>query len=437
MTAPAPSVGWSARGPLILGFLAIAVLVGGFGTWATTTRISGAIVAPGAIEVEQNRQVVQHLDGGIVASIEVREGDMVTEGQVLIRLDAEDLTSELTIVESQLFDLMARRGRLEAERDDAHDVVFAPELVDVAASNPDVAAMLEGNRRLFQQRRDNLWSSVEQLEKRAAQIAAQIGGIDAQRGALDEQARLIAKELADQQTLLDKGLAQASRVSALQREQARLVGTLGEVVATSAGAEGRITEIEIEILRIQAQRREEASEALSQLEGRELELAERRRALRQRRDRLDIRAPVSGAVHAMQVFGAGAVIRPAEPVLFIVPQDRPLIIGVRVAPIHIDQIRVGQPVFLRFAAFDSRTTPELTGTVLSISPDALTDETTGQRFYRARIEMPEDETDKLPAGTTLIPGMPVEAYLRTGDRSPLAYLVKPLTDYFNKALRED
>jgi HlyD family secretion protein len=437
MTAPTPSTGWSARGPLILGFLAIAVLVGGFGTWATTTRISGAIVAPGAIEVEQNRQVVQHLDGGIVASIEVREGDMVTVGQVLIRLDAEDLTSELTIVESQLFDLMARRGRLEAERDDARDVVFAPELLAVAESNPDVAAILEGNRRLFRQRRDNLWSSVEQLEKRAAQIAAQIGGIDAQRGALDEQARLIAEELADQQTLLDKGLAQASRVSALQREQARLVGTLGEVIATSAGAEGRITEIEIEILRIQAQRREEASEALSQLEGRELELVERRRALRQRRDRLDIRAPVSGAVHAMQVFGAGAVIRPAEPVLFIVPQDRPLIIGVRVAPIHIDQIRVGQPVFLRFAAFDSRTTPELTGTVLSISPDALTDEATGQRFYRARIEMPEDETDKLPAGTTLIPGMPVEAYLRTGDRSPLAYLVKPLTDYFNKALRED
>jgi HlyD family secretion protein len=437
MTAPTPSTGWSARGPLTLGFLAIAVLVGGFGTWATTTRISGAIVAPGAIEVEQNRQVVQHLDGGIVASIEVREGDMVTVGQVLIRLDAEDLTSELTIVESQLFDLMARRGRLEAERDDARDVVFAPELLAVAESNPDVAAILEGNRRLFQQRRDNLWSSVEQLEKRAAQIAAQISGIDAQRGALDEQARLIAEELADQQTLLDKGLAQASRVSALQREQARLVGTLGEVIATSAGAEGRITEIEIEILRIQAQRREEASEALSQLEGRELELVERRRALRQRRDRLDIRAPVSGAVHAMQVFGAGAVIRPAEPVLFIVPQDRPLIIGVRVAPIHIDQIRVGQPVFLRFAAFDSRTTPELTGTVLSISPDALTDEATGQRFYRARIEMPEDETDKLPAGTTLIPGMPVEAYLRTGDRSPLAYLVKPLTDYFNKALRED
>jgi HlyD family secretion protein len=437
MTAPTPSTGWSARGPLTLGFLAIAVLVGGFGTWATTTRISGAIVAPGAIEVEQNRQVVQHLDGGIVASIEVREGDMVTVGQVLIRLDAEDLTSELSIVESQLFDLMARRGRLEAERDDARDVVFAPELLAVAESNPDVAAILEGNRRLFQQRRDNLWSSVEQLEKRAAQIAAQISGIDAQRGALDEQARLIAEELADQQTLLDKGLAQASRVSALQREQARLVGTLGEVIATSAGAEGRITEIEIEILRIQAQRREEASEALSQLEGRELELVERRRALRQRRDRLDIRAPVSGAVHAMQVFGAGAVIRPAEPVLFIVPQDRPLIIGVRVAPIHIDQIRVGQPVFLRFAAFDSRTTPELTGTVLSISPDALTDEATGQRFYRARIEMPEDETDKLPAGTTLIPGMPVEAYLRTGDRSPLAYLVKPLTDYFNKALRED
>lgn len=437
MSAPTPQPAWSARRPLILGLVAILVLVCGFGTWATTTRISGAIVAPGAIEVEQNRQVVQHLDGGVVASIEVHEGDRVRKGQVLIRLDAEDVASELTIVESQLFELMARRGRLEAERDEARDISFAPELLSLAETNPDVAAMLEGNRRLFRQRRDNLRSSVEQLEKRAAQIASQIGGIAAQREALEEQARLIAEELVSQQALLEKGLTQASQVLALRREQARLVGTLGEVTATGAQAEGRITEIEIEITRIEAQRREDASEDLSTLEGRELELAERRRALRQQLDRLVIRAPVSGAVHAMQVFGEGAVIRPAEPVLFIVPQDRPLIIGVRVAPIHVDQIHIGQPVFLRFSAFSSRATPELTGTVLSVSPDALTDDATGQRFYRARIEIAEGEADKLPEGTVLIPGMPVEAYLRTGDRSPIAYLVKPLADYFNKALRED
>ncbi|TYB82011.1 HlyD family type I secretion periplasmic adaptor subunit [Maritimibacter fusiformis] len=437
MSAPTPQPAWSARRPLILGLVAILVLVCGFGTWATTTRISGAIVAPGAIEVEQNRQVVQHLDGGVVASIEVHEGDRVRKGQVLIRLDAEDVASELTIVESQLFELMARRGRLEAERDEARDISFAPELLSLAETNPDVAAMLEGNRRLFRQRRDNLWSSVEQLEKRAAQIASQIGGIAAQREALEEQARLIAEELVSQQALLEKGLTQASQVLALRREQARLVGTLGEVTATGAQAEGRITEIEIEITRIEAQRREDASEDLSTLEGRELELAERRRALRQQLDRLVIRAPVSGAVHAMQVFGEDAVIRPAEPVLFIVPQDRPLIIGVRVAPIHVDQIHIGQPVILRFSAFSSRATPELTGTVLSVSPDALTDDATGQRFYRARIEIAEGEADKLPEGTVLIPGMPVEAYLRTGDRSPIAYLVKPLADYFNKALRED
>lgn len=437
MNAAAPDPAWSAHRPLILGLVAILVLVGGFGTWATTTRISGAIVAPGAIEVEQNRQVVQHPDGGVVASIEVHEGDRVHAGQVLIRLDAEDVASELTIVESQLFELMARRGRLEAERDGARDIAFDPELLALAETNPDVAAMLDGNRRLFRQRRDNLWSSVEQLEKRAAQIASQIGGIAAQKEALEEQARLIAEELVSQQALLEKGLTQASQVLALRREQARLVGTLGEVTATGAQAEGRVTEIEIEITRIEAKRREEASEELSTLEGRELELAERRRALRQQLDRLDLRAPVSGAVHAMQVFGEGAVIRPAEPVLFLVPQDRPLIIGVRVAPIHVDQIHIGQPVFLRFSAFSSRTTPELTGTVLSVSPDALTDDATGQRFYRARIEMPEGEADKLPEGTVLIPGMPVEAYLRTGDRSPIAYLVKPLADYFNKALRED
>lgn len=428
---------WTARGPVILGIVALIVLIGGFGTWAVTSNIAGAIIAPGAIEVEANQQVVQHPDGGVVAEILVREGDVIEAGQILVRLDPERLNSELTIIESQLFELMARRGRLQAERDGAESVSFSDELNAVAADNPDVAEMLESNRNLFTQKRENLAASVEQLEKRKAQTIAQIGGLSAQLGALETQADLVAEELEGQRSLQEKGLAQLPRILALEREKASLEGSAGEIVAAKAQAEGRITEIEIEILRLAAQSREEAIAELSAQEGRELELAERRRAILERLSRLDIRAPRAGAVHALQVFGEQSVIQPAQPVLYIVPQDQPLIIGVQVETIHIDQVHVGQEVILRFSALDTRQTPEILGRVISVSPDALADERTGMSYYRARVELADGEMEKLPEGSVLIPGMPVEAYLRTGDRSPIAYLVKPLADYFNKAFREN
>lgn len=428
---------WSARGPVVLGILAVLALVGGFGTWSVVSNIAGAIIAPGAIELEQNRQVVQHPDGGVVDEILVREGDLIVAGQVLMRLDSERLDSERTIVESQLFELMARRGRLEAERDGDAEIAFDEELVAAAAANPDVAEMLVSNRNLFAQRRDNLAASVEQLGKRKAQTISQIEGLGSQLTAIETQVALLEEELKGQYELQQKGLAQLPRVMSLEREKAQLQGAAGEIVASKAQAEGRITEIEIEIIRIQAQSREEAIAALSSQEGRELELAERRRAVLEQLSRLDIRAPLSGAVHALQVFGASSVIKPAQPVLYVVPQDQPLIIGVQVETIHVDKVHVGQEVILRFSAFDTRQTPEIVGRVISVSPDALTDERTGESFYRARVELSEGELEKLPEGSVLIPGMPVEAYLRTGDRSPIAYLVKPLADYFNKAFREN
>jgi len=428
---------WSARGPVIVGILAVLALVGGFGTWSVMSNIAGAIVAPGAIELEQNRQVVQHPDGGVVTEILVGEGDLVEAGQVLVRLDRERLDTERTIVESQLFELMARRGRLEAERDGDAEIGFDDQLIAAAAANSDVAEMLESNRNLFAQRRDNFAASVEQLGKRKAQTVAQIEGLSAQLTALETQVALIDEELKGQYELQEKGLAQLPRVMSLEREKARLQGAAGEVVASKAQAEGRITEVEIEIIRIGAQSREDAITALSEQEGRELELAERRRAILEQLSRLDIRAPLSGAVHALQIFGERSVIQPAQPVLYIVPQDRPLVIGVQVETIHVDQVHVGQEVILRFSAFNSRQTPEILGRVISVSPDALSDDRTGRSFYRARVELSEGEIDKLPEGSVLIPGMPVEAYLRTGDRSPITYLMKPLADYFNKAFREN
>jgi len=436
MTARPPQ-GHPVRGPMLPGMIALLVLIGGFGAWATLVNIAGALMATCRIEVEQNRQVVQHPDGGVVSDILVSEGMQVTADQVLIRLDPSTLMSELAIIEGQLFELMARRGRHEAERDGRAQAVFDPLLEDAARTNPDTALLMQGQAQLLEARATSLAGQVEQLTKRSQQILTQIDGITAQQQALTVQLGLIEQELTDQQSLLDRGLAQSSRVLALQREQARLVGQIGALTAETAAAESRITETEIEILRLYDSRREEAITRLRDLQFREMELAEQRRALLQRLDRKEIRAPVAGIVHGLQVFARRSVLRAAEPVMYIVPQDRPLIITAEVNPVNIDQVYPGQSVTLRLPALDQRRTPELTGRVVQTSADAFADPATGAAFYRAEIVLVEGELARLPEGTTLIPGMPVQAFIRTGDRTTLNYLVKPLADYFSTALRED
>jgi len=326
-------------------------------------------------------------------------------------------------------------ARLEAERDDKAEPVFSGELAELAKTRPDVAEQIEGQRKLFFARRETTARQSEQLNKRSAQIASQIDGINAQTAALQAQLVLIQQELTDQQSLLDKGLAQSSRVLALQREEASLQGRSGELLAARAQAEGRATEIELEILRLAAVRREEANAQLRDLGPQALELAERRRALIERISRLEIRAPVSGIVLGLQVTTPRSVLRAAEPVLYIIPQDRPLVITAQVQPIHIDEVHVGQKVRVVFPAFSARTTPELFGHVATVSADALVDQRTQIPFFRAEILLDDGELAKLK-DQTLLPGMPVEAFIETGARSPMSYLLKPFTDYFKLAFRE-
>ncbi|MEM6308652.1 MAG: HlyD family type I secretion periplasmic adaptor subunit [Pseudomonadota bacterium] len=427
---------WSARWPLIVGFTGLTILLGGFGTWAVYTEIAGAIVATGRIEVERNRQVVQHLTGGVVSEIKVDEGDLVEAGQVLIELDSTRLKSELAITEGQLYEIVARRGRLEAERDQSDEIVFLPELLERSAENAEWRELKDGQSNLFYARKESTAKELEQLNKRQEQITNQIEGIDAQLVSLREQSALIDQELESQQSLLDRGLAQASTVLALRRNAASLQGQLGELQATRAQAEARITETEIEVLSIETRLREEAITQLRDMRYRELELREQRAALLEDLDRLEIRAPVSGIVYGLEVQTLRAVIQPAQPVLYLVPQDRPLVIAAQVEPVHIDQVLVGQDVNLRFSALDQRTTPELIGKVAIVSADAFEDEATRATYYRAEIELAPGEIDRLDQNVSLIPGMPVEAYIRTDDRSPLEYLTKPLLDYFNRAFRE-
>ncbi len=424
---------WSATRPMTLGLIALLILVGGFGTWAVMAQITGAVITTGQIEVDRNRQVVQHPDGGVVAEILVDEGDTVDEGATMIRLDSSVLTSELAVVEGQLYEILARSARLKAERDGETELIFDEILFE---GGENAAELMEGQIRLFDARIVSINSATEQLTQQRAQIASQLSGIEAQQQALVTQRDLIEQELADQQSLLDRGLAQASRVLALQREEASLLGRVGELTASAAQARERMTEIDLQVLGLTTTRREEAITQLRDLQYTQLELSERRRTLRTQLERLDIRAPVAGVVYGMTVFAPRSVIRSADPVLYIVPQDRPLVIATQVQLNDIDQINVGQDVTLRFSALDQRRTPELKGTVTLVSADAFQDQNAGVSYYRAEVRMNEGEIEKLPEGSTLIPGMPVEAFVRTADRSPMDYLLKPLSDYFAKAFRE-
>jgi HlyD family secretion protein len=432
--APAPA--WSARRPVIIGLVTVALLVVGFGGWSLFTDIDGAIVAGGQLEVEKSKQIVQHPDGGVVAEIAVKEAQAVQAGDLLIRLDGSLAHSELAIVEGQLFEMMARKARLEAERDDKDAPTFGGELAELAKTRADVAEQIEGQRKLFIARKETLSRQTEQMVKRAGQIASQITGVEAQIASLTEQQSLIQQELDNQNVLLAKGLAQSSRVLELQRNQASLQGSMGDLISSKAQAEGRGTEIDLEVLRLAAVRREEANTQLRDLGPQALELVERRGALIERIARLEIRAPVSGLVLGLQVTTPRSVLRPAEPVLYIIPQDRPLVIAAQIQPIHIDEVYVGQKVRLVFSAFSTRTTPELFGHVATLSADALIDERSQASYFKAEILLDEGEMAKLK-DLTLLPGMPVEAFIETGARSPMSYLLKPFTDYFSLAFREN
>ena len=433
--APAPEARWSAGGALRTGLVAVLVLVVGLGGWSAFASISGAVVATGRVKVETEQQVVQHPDGGVVAQINVDDGDRVQAGDVLIRLDDRLQRAELTILEGQLYEIMARIGRLTAEQEGVDTLSFDPELLEVAAARPEIAALVEGQTRLFRARLDTTERETEQLRERQVQIGDEIKGAEAQMNALDIQLGFINDELRDKRTLLERGLSRASEVSALEREKARLEGQFGQLTAQIAQARGRITEIEIQIVGREATRREEAIAELRDLVTREAELKEQRLSLIETLERLDIRAPRSGAVLGMTVFTDRAVIRAAEPILYIVPDEAELIVEARIEPQNIDQVYPGQDARLRFAAFNQRTTPEVDATLLRVSADALTDEQSGMSYYIAELELTQDAREDL-AGLRLVAGMPVDAFIQTGERSPMSYLMKPMTDFFSRSLRE-
>ena len=424
---------YSARLPMTLGVLALIGLVGGVGVWSVRTEIAGAIIASGQIVVENNRQVVQHAEGGIVGEIAARDGDPVGAGDLLIKLDDTLLRSELAVAELQLIELRARRARLEAERDEAEEIRFPADLL--AIDEDEARDQIEGQRVLFAARKETLDKELDQIAERIEQTGNQIEGAEAQLAALAVQSALSEEELVVQEEALQRGLVQSGRVSSLKREAAQLAGEIGKLKSDVAQFRGQIASFEIELVKLQNSRREAAISELRDIQFRELELKEQQLSLRKRLDRLAIRAPVSGVVYGATVFAQNAVVRAAEPLMYVIPQDQPLVVNSRVEAIHIDQVHVGQGATLRFTAFNQRLTPEVEGVVTAVSADVFQDEVTGMTYYRVDLAPLAEELPKLD-GQNLLPGMPVEAYLKTEDRTPISYLTKPLTDYFGRAFRE-
>jgi HlyD family secretion protein len=427
--------GWRAGPFVLLGYAALVLLLGSVALWGATARISGAVIASGTLEVAGNRQVVQHPDGGVVTEILARDGDLVAAGDVLLRLEGGRLEAELEIVEGQLFEVVAEEDRLAAQRDAAEAVTFSAELTERAPDSPAVAELMAAQNAQFTARRDAVRKERDQLDERARQVRNQIEGLEAQDAALSEQIAFTREELESSESLLRQGLIQMARVMETRRDLSELSGSKGQVAAQIAENRARLAEIEIEKLKLEGAQQEEAIDALRDLEFREIELRARLRALRDDISRLDVRAPVAGVVYGSTADTLRGVIRAAEPILSIVPQDVDLIVRSRIEAGKVDQVHEGQDAVLRFPAFDARTTPEVPGRVAALSADVFTDERTGAPFYRVDIALTEAAGDAL-SGRTLTPGMPVEAFISTDERTPLSYFVKPFADYFAGAFRE-
>ena len=343
--------------------------------------------------------------------------------------------AELEIVEGQLREIEVREARLRAERDDAPEIRFPDDLLARARTDLRLAEQIAEESSLFAARLESIDQEGQLLDEKNVQIDNRVAGINAQLAALRTQADLLDAELLSQEALLAQRLTQSARVSELQRERSSVGGQIGRLEAEIAELRGDAASNEIARLQLRTLRREEAVSMLRNLQYQDIELAQRRLLLAEILSRLDVRAPVSGIVYDSQVFALQSVVRPAEPLMYIVPQDQPLVVQSRVETHAIDEVYHGQEASLLFTAFDQRVAPQLTGVVSRISADAVTEERTGMSYYSVEIVVPQDEAERL-ADRTLMPGMPVEVFLRTGDRTPLAYLTQPLTSYFNRAFRE-
>jgi HlyD family secretion protein len=422
----------------LMGFAIAALLLCGVGGWAATSQLAGAVIAPGTIVVESNIKKVQHPTGGVVGEIFVKEGGAVEEGQVVLRLDDTVTRATLGVVRSQLDDLMAREARLLAERDESELIAFPTPLTN-RRDETSVTMALAGEEKLFESRKSARTGQRAQLRERIAQLNEEVRGLSAQQAAKGSETDLISKELVGVAELYKKNLVSISRYTQLQRDETRLQGERGQLIADISRARVKISETELQIIQVDQDFRTEVLKDLRDAQGKIAELKERLTAAEDQLKRVDLRAPQSGFVHELSVHTVGGVVGNGETILQIVPRADELVVEAKVAPHDIDQVAPGANVIVRIMAGNQRTTPDVTGVLMRVSADLTREQQSGSQparaYYTVRIGLPADQVARLK-DIRLIPGMPVEAFIQTHERTPLQYLLKPLGEQIARAFRE-
>lgn len=425
----------SIRRHLWIGLTAMFLFAGTATAWSVIARIDSAVVAQGTVVVESNIKKVQHPSGGVVGAIYVREGQRVTEGQVVVRLDETATRAALGIVINELTSTRVRAARLLAERNSATHVVFPPDILMRSASETEVRDLIEGEMRVFASRLTMRRGLKAQLDERIGQLNEEVKGLTGQQRSLETQLQVARYELGELRELEAKKLIPRPRITALEREIARNEGALGETVGRTLSSKGKIAETQLQVLQLDNDHMTEVSKELREAETRINELQDRRIAAEDQLRRIDIRAPISGIVHQLSVHTVGGVVNQTDALMLIVPETDRLIVEVRIQPQDIDQIHTGQPARIRFTSFNQRTTPEVMGKLIRVGGDLTKETQTGISYFLAGIEVHEEELAKL-AGLKLLPGMPADAFMKTGDRTFASYLMKPLSDQMHRSIRE-
>jgi len=417
-----------------LGVAALVLVLGGVGTWASSTVVASAVVAAGSLVVDGKIKAVQHPSGGVVSEILVRDGQAVESGDTLVRLDDTEPRINYQILRAAVNQLHARHARLEAEASGAATVATSAAIIRRMGSDAAEVAM-EAERRVFESRRIARRSQQDQLLQQITQLEEQIKGLDTQQSAKVREISLISKELEGIRRLYDRGLVSLNRLNSLDRSEARLQGERGQLIATAASTRAQISEIRIQLIQVDQDLRSQVETEQRDIQSRLDELVEKEVAAQERIRRLDIRAPSAGTVHALNIHTVGAVITPAEVILEIVPSHSDLVVTVRILPSMIDQVKLAQVAFLKFTAFDRNVTPDIVGKVTRISADLETDPRTGQVYYGCDIEILPEERKKLTE-LKLLPGMPVEAFIQGHDRTVSSYFTKPVMDHLGRVFVE-
>lgn len=420
----------------LISFFAMGVLVFGIGGWAVFTELSGAVIAGGTVVVESSAKRVQHQEGGIVAQIDALNDDYVDAGQVLLKLDDTALKAGLAIVETQLNESLAIEARLAAEIAGEDEISFPAELT-AQAEHPQVARILSAQRDALRARREVRLGSIAQLEEQVRQLGSQREGLALQKTSIEEQVSVVNSEFERLTGLLEENLIDRGRVNDLIRQQAQLTGQLGSTGSSLEQITATIAEREVMIRQVGSEFLSRALDDLQVLRQKIGELTQQKIAGEDRLRRVVLVAPQAGVVHESIVQTVGGVVAPGETLMMIVPTQDRLVIEVRLNPLDVDKVSVGQKVIIRIPGFNARITPDLPARVMQVAPDLTRDQQTGISYFQARVMLDEDAIALLPPGETLMPGMPAEAYIQTGNRTVLTYLLEPLEQQFRRAMREN